>query len=138
MATNMITEAEAEAAGKGEYQCPLATRDVLTNLKNRNWAFENVGYGPANPDDAKNNVIFWIRKTVIWNTNVDEAMGMRCGNCAAFIQTSFMLDCIKEALRLRIQKRNLAMTRTSLRLHSLDFANCSISNALALARAMPG
>lgn len=101
MATNLITESEAEAAGKGEYQCPLATRDVLTNLKNRNWAFENVGYGPANPDDAKNNVIFWIRKTVIWNTNVDEAMGMRCGNCAAFIQTSFMLDCIKAGIEAK-------------------------------------
>ena len=101
MATNMIAEAEKEAEGQGEYQCPLATRDIKTNLKNRNWAFENVGYGPANPDDAKNNVIFWIRKTVIWNTNVDEAMGMRCGNCAAFIQTKQMLDCIKAGIEAK-------------------------------------
>jgi hypothetical protein len=101
MATNMITEAEAEAAGKGEYQCPLATRDVLTNLKNRNWAFENVGYGPANPLDEKNNETFWIRKTIIWATNLDETMGMRCGNCAAFIQTTQMLDCIKAGIEAK-------------------------------------
>jgi hypothetical protein len=101
MATNMINEAEKEVEGKGEYQCPLATRDIKTNLKNREWAFANVGYGPANPDDEKNNVIFWIRKTVIWNTNVDEAMGMRCGNCAAFIQTTQMLNCIKAGIEAK-------------------------------------
>jgi hypothetical protein len=101
MATNLITESEAEAEGKGEYQCPLATRDVKTNLKNRDWAFANVGYGPANPLDEKNNEEFWLRKTVIWNTNLDEAQGMRCGNCSAFIQTSFMLDCITKGIEAK-------------------------------------
>jgi hypothetical protein len=101
MATNLITESEAEAEGKGEYQCPLATRDVKTNLKNRDWAFENVGYGPANPNDEKNNEDFWLRKTIIWNTNLDEAQGMRCGNCSAFIQTSFMLDCITKGIEAK-------------------------------------
>jgi hypothetical protein len=101
MATNMIAEAEKESLGQGEYQCPLATRDVKTNLKHRNWAFENVGYGPANPLDEKNNEEFWLRKTVIWNTNLDEAQGMRCGNCSAFIQTSFMLDCITKGIEAK-------------------------------------
>lgn len=101
MATNMIAEAEKEMEGEDEYQCPLATRDIKTNLKNRNWAFANVGYGPANPYDEKNNETFWLRKAVIWNTNVDEAMGMRCGNCAAFIQTTQMLDCIKAGIEAK-------------------------------------
>jgi hypothetical protein len=97
MATNMIEEVEAEE----EYQCPLATRDIKTNLKNRDWAFANVGYGPANPNDNKNNETFWLRKSVIWNTLLDEAMGMRCGNCAAFIQTEQMLECIKAGIEAK-------------------------------------
>ena len=101
MATNMIAEAEKEAAGQGEYQCPLATRDVKTNLKHRNWAFANVGYGPANPLDEKNNEEFWLRKTIIWATNLDEAKGMRCGNCSAFIQTSFMHECITKGIEAK-------------------------------------
>ena len=101
MATNMIAEAEKEAAGHGEYQCPLATRDVKTNLKHRNWAFANVGYGPANPLDEKNNEEFWLRKTIIWATNLDEAKGMRCGNCSAFIQTSFMHHCITKGIEAK-------------------------------------
>jgi len=101
MATNIISQADDQALSNGEYQCPLATSDIKTNLKNRNWAFENVGYGPANPLDEKNNEEFWLRKTIIWNTNLDEAKGMRCGNCAAFIETSFMLDCIKNGIEAK-------------------------------------
>lgn len=97
MATNLIEEVEAEE----EYKCPLATRDIKTNLKNRDWAFANVGYGPANPNDEKNNETFWLRKSVIWNTVLDEAMGMRCGNCAAFIQTEQMLECIKAGIEAK-------------------------------------
>jgi hypothetical protein len=95
MQINMIKEAETE-----NYKCPLATRDIKTNLKNRNWAFANVGYGPANPYDETNNQTFWLRKTVIWNTDLDEAKGMRCMNCAAFVQTKQMLECIKEGIAL--------------------------------------
>lgn len=87
-----------------EYQCPLATSDVLTNLKNRNWAFQFVGYGPANPNDEKNNKAFWLRKEIIWNTTEQEAKGMRCGNCSAFIQTEFMLNCIKKGIESKNPK----------------------------------
>lgn len=98
MATrNMIENEDIEE----EYQCPLATRDVMTNLKNRNWAFANVGYGPANPLDEKNNEAFWLRKELIWNTNAEEARGMRCGNCAAFIQTEQMMECIKSGIEAK-------------------------------------
>jgi len=94
----LIDDAISEEEG---YSCPLATRDIKTNLKNRNWAFANVGYGPANPLDEKNNEVFWLRKSVIWNTSEAEAKGMRCVNCAAFIQTSQMLECIKSGIEAK-------------------------------------
>jgi hypothetical protein len=96
---NLIQESMDEDE---EYkQCPLATHDVLTNLKNRNWAFANVGYGPANPLDEKNNKVFWLAKEIKWNTTEEEAKGMRCGNCAAFIQTSQMIDCIAKGIEAK-------------------------------------
>lgn len=103
MATRQLLENIDEENGN-EYQCPLATSDVLTNLKNRNWAFQFVGYGPANPNDEKNNKVFWLRKEIIWNTTEQEAKGMRCGNCSAFIQTEFMLDCIKKGIEAKNPK----------------------------------
>lgn len=73
-------------------ECPISTKDVKLNLKNRDWAFKNVGYGPANPDyeDTK----FWAERAKEWNTTEDEAKSMRCGNCAAFIVTPDMKKCI--------------------------------------------
>jgi hypothetical protein len=73
-------------------ECPLSTTDVKLNLKNRDWAFKNVGYGPANPEE--DSPIFWADRAKEWNTTEDEAKTMRCGNCAAFIVTPEMLDCI--------------------------------------------
>ena len=32
--------------------CPIATQDVKVNLKNRNHAFKEYGYGPPNPNEA--------------------------------------------------------------------------------------
>ena len=74
-------------------ECPIETQDIKANLKARNWAFKNVGYGPANPADP--NADFWAAKADMWQTPVSEAKGMRCKNCSAFIQTPFMLQCIK-------------------------------------------
>jgi hypothetical protein len=73
-------------------KCPLATKDIKLNLENRNWAFKNVGYGPANPDYEDTN--FWAERAKEWNTTEDEAKSMRCGNCAAFIVTPEMRECI--------------------------------------------
>jgi hypothetical protein len=72
--------------------CPIATVDIKVNLKNRNWAFKNVNYGPANPEE--DNMEYWGERAKEWNTDIDEAQTMRCGNCAAFIQTPEMLECI--------------------------------------------
>jgi len=73
-------------------ECPIETKDPVANLKNRNWAFANVGYGPANPELP--NREFWDAKAETWNTDLAQAKSMRCGNCAAFIQTPEMIECI--------------------------------------------
>lgn len=74
-------------------KCPIATQDIHVNLKNRNHAFKEYGYGPANPELP--NEAFWNAKANEWQTQVRQAKSMRCGNCAAFIQTPEMLACIK-------------------------------------------
>jgi len=76
--------------------CPKATHDIKENLKNRDWAFQNVGYGPANPEEP--NKVFWADKAKEWNTTVEQAKTMRCGNCSAFIQTSEMMECIRKGI----------------------------------------
>jgi hypothetical protein len=69
-------------------KCPIATQDTEVNLKNRNHAFEEYGYGPANPEKPGN---FWDERAEEWNTTPEIAQSMRCGNCAAFIQTPEMM-----------------------------------------------
>ena len=76
--------------------CPVATQDVAINLKNRNHAFAKFGYGPPNPDEK--NHAFWMKKAKMYNAPTESIMGMLCGNCAAFIQTSAMLQCIEGGL----------------------------------------
>jgi hypothetical protein len=76
--------------------CPVATQDVHINLKNRNHAFKEYGYGPPNPDDA--NHAFWLKKAKMYNAPTDVVKTMLCGNCAAFIQTPKMMECIKGGL----------------------------------------
>jgi hypothetical protein len=77
-------------------KCPIATHDIKTNLKNRDWAFKNVGYGPANPNEP--NSAFWNAKANEWQTEVKQAKSMRCGNCSAFIQTPEMMECIRAGI----------------------------------------
>ena len=76
--------------------CPLPTQDVELNLKNRNNAFKKFGYGPPNPDET--NTAFWMTKAKMYNAPTDTVKGMLCGNCAAFIQTPKMMECIKGGL----------------------------------------
>jgi hypothetical protein len=73
-------------------KCPIATQDIHVNLENRNHAFEEYGYGPANPE--LDNEEFWAERAEEWNTSPDNAKTMRCGNCSAFIQTPEMMGCI--------------------------------------------
>jgi hypothetical protein len=72
-------------------ECPKVCSDVPLNLKNRDWAFKNVGYGPANPDSPED---FWQIRAKEWTTSEKNAQTMHCGNCSAFIQTPEMMKCI--------------------------------------------
>lgn len=77
-------------------ECPIVTYDIKLNLKNRDWAFKNVGYGPANPESPEN---FWNERAAEWNTTPKNAQTMRCGNCSAFIQTPEMMECIVSGIQ---------------------------------------
>lgn len=77
--------------------CPPATQDIELNIKNRQNAIDNVGYGPLNP--AEPNDEFWQGKADRWNVTPEDAKTSLCGNCAAFIQTSKMQGCIAQGLQ---------------------------------------
>ena len=76
--------------------CPVATQDVAVNLANRKVAIAKANYGPLNP--ALPNRTFWMAKANIFGGTVAEAKTSRCGNCAAFDQTSATLACIDQGL----------------------------------------
>jgi hypothetical protein len=76
--------------------CPAATGDITINLQNRGRAIDKADYGPMNPDDS--NEQYWRRMGARWDVSAEEAKTMRCGNCAAFNQTSHMLKCIEDGL----------------------------------------
>jgi hypothetical protein len=78
-------------------KCPPATQDITVNLKNRQKAIDEYGYGPLNPDLP--NRKFWLAKQQEWNLDSpDEAKASLCGNCAAFDQRSETLDCIAQGI----------------------------------------
>lgn len=78
-------------------KCPIVTKDIKLNLKNRDWAFKNVGYGPVNPDIEDK--AFWDKRAKEWATTPDIAKQSRCGNCSAFIQTPEMMECIVKGIQ---------------------------------------
>lgn len=94
---NAVT-ASAEFAEDDEYggKCPPATQDIELNLKNRQNAIDNVGYGPLNP--AEPNDEFWQEKADKWKTDIEQAKTSICGNCAFFVRTVEVLDCIADGI----------------------------------------
>jgi len=80
-----------------EKGCPPATQDITLNLKNRQKAIDEYGYGPLNPDMP--NRKFWMAKVDEWNLDSpEEAQQSLCGNCAAFDQRRDTLDCIAQGI----------------------------------------
>lgn len=77
-------------------ECPKVCSDIPLNLKNRDWAFKNVGYGPANPESPED---FWQIRAKEWATSEKNAKTMHCGNCSAFIQTPEMMKCIVDGIQ---------------------------------------
>lgn len=76
--------------------CPAATGDLTLNLRNRGKAIDKADYGPMNPDEPNDQ--YWQRMARRWDVPAEEAKTMRCGNCAAFIQTAKMLECIRDGM----------------------------------------
>lgn len=93
IASGLIVIKAEDGADKS---CPTATRDISVNLRNRQKAINDAGYGPMNPKHANND--FWKKKASRWEVSPSEAKGQLCGNCAAFIKTPRMLKCIDEGL----------------------------------------
>jgi len=88
---------EEMGEGEGEGQsCPAATGDLTMNLRNRGRAIDKADYGPMNPNEPNDQ--YWARMAARWDVPPDEARTMRCGNCAAFNQTSRMMACIEKGL----------------------------------------
>ena len=76
--------------------CPVATQDIKVNLKNRENAIIVGNYGPANPSLPNNQ--YWVDKGKIFGGTPEEAKTMTCNNCAAFIRSKEILDCIAQGL----------------------------------------
>ena len=86
-----------EFTTEAEKTCPPATQDITLNLKNRQKAIDEYGYGPLNPDLP--NTKFWQAKVDEWNLDsAEEAKQSLCGNCAAFDQRRDTLACIAQGI----------------------------------------
>jgi hypothetical protein len=86
----------AESKDVGKDGCPIATQDIVVNLKNRQIAIDKANYGPMIPALPNNG--FWRDKSKLFKVPVTEAKKARCKNCAAFIQTPDILQCISKGL----------------------------------------
>lgn len=95
-ASNMHPLVASMVAALDTNECPPATQDIQLNLKNRQNAIDNVGYGPLNPKEA--NVEFWQAKADEWKTTPEEAKKSRCATCVFFVRTPEMLDCISNGI----------------------------------------
>ena len=74
------------------FECPASTQNVELNLGNRQKAIDKAHYGPLNPNEP--NEEYWKKKADMFEGDVASAKKALCGNCAFFIQTKNMLDCI--------------------------------------------
>ena len=77
--------------------CPTATKDVATNLKNRQKCIDDANYGPLNPNEP--NEEYWKAKADMFGGgDVEAAKKALCGNCSFFVQTKAILDCIASGI----------------------------------------
>ena len=91
-----IVQGLKQAYAKGMKGCPTATMDVHVNLKNRNHAIKEYGYGPLNPKSESSE--FWQKKAQMWQVSINEVKKSRCSNCGAFVQMPQMLACISKGI----------------------------------------
>jgi hypothetical protein len=76
--------------------CPTATQDVKTNLKNRQECIDVAHYGPLNPNEP--NEEYWKKKANMFGGDLLSAKKALCGNCAFFVKTPSMLQCIADGI----------------------------------------
>jgi len=90
----MLNQGRVLSLSKDNFQeeCPAATQDVAVNLENRQRAIDEANYGPLNPNEP--NEEYWKAKAKMFNGDVETAKKARCGNCAFFVKTPSMLECI--------------------------------------------
>jgi hypothetical protein len=76
-----------------ELSCPMATKDLKLNTKNRNAAIkdEDIKYGPLNIDEPAD---YWEKVAEHWDTSVKAAKKSKCSNCIAFDISPRMKDCM--------------------------------------------
>jgi hypothetical protein len=79
-----------------ETTCPTATQNVKLNLANRQNAIDVANYGPLNPNEP--NEEYWKEKGDMFDGDVESAKKALCGNCAFFVQTKAILDCIANGI----------------------------------------
>lgn len=98
MPNGLLSPRMKEMMGEGEMDrsCPMATRDITLNLKNRGKAIDKASYGPMNPNEP--NEAYWSKLASKWDVLPEEAKTMRCGNCAAFNKTDRMEKCIEAGI----------------------------------------
>ena len=77
-------------------ECPPATLDIPLNIANRQKCIDQANYGPLDPNLP--NEDYWKEKADRFNTRPSEAKKALCGNCAFFVQTKEMMDCIAQGL----------------------------------------
>jgi hypothetical protein len=91
-----ISDVSKKAVTAAAFECPPATKDIALNLKNRKNAIDTAMYGPFNPAEANRG--YWKKLADEWSVPVEQAKRQRCGNCAVFIISPQMKDCIKSGL----------------------------------------
>ena len=77
---------------KQRQTCPMATRDLKLNTKNRNSAIESdhINYGPLNLSDED----YWEKAADHWKTTPEVAKKSNCSNCIAFDISPRMKKCM--------------------------------------------
>lgn len=93
---NLDNQQDNSLVAAASNSCPPATQDIAINLENRKKAIDTAMYGPLNP--AEPNDAYWEALGNEWNVDVETAKKQTCGNCAVFIQTPEMKDCIENGL----------------------------------------
>jgi hypothetical protein len=92
----VLEETKTEKSEEKINGYPAATQDISINIRNRQECIDVANYGPMNP--MLPNDDYWQARADIYNTSIEEARTSRCSNCAAFVQTTDMIEAIAHGL----------------------------------------